>query len=395
MVSADDKTNPSRLERNDQLIVEATASLLSEEGWAALTLAGVAHRAGLSARPVKDRYPDRLTLAAQAWERLISPGWSESMAAVIATATSGDAQALKSALAPFADPGPVHGAAVELLLVAAHDEDVRAVVTPAALRPIEEALDPANGPAVAAARGYAVMMALGLLLESWRNTAAGLDLTAPLAHLAPVLSIPGEPVPLPLERATHLDEGPVIETGDPLWDAVLVATLRQVGTRGYEAATVEAIVAEAGCSQSVLFRRYATKSDAFFDATRRMAGGAMALNVAYQQKVATEHSPGVAEAVMMREFMRPGREIERVIGLEQYRLTRHHEQLRADVEAEQAAVQSAYLESLAHLPQAEARARLHLELAMGMGTVLLSQLVVNSWQLPYDVITVPLIDGVP
>ena len=90
-----------------------------------------------------------------------------------------------------------------------------------------------------------------------------------------------------------------------------------------------------------------------------------------------------------------GREIERVIGLEQYRLTRHHEQLRADVEAEQAAVQSAYLESLAHLPQAEARARLHLELAMGMGTVLLSQLVVNSWQLPYDVITVPLIDGVP
>lgn len=390
-----ESARPAHLARNDALIVDAAAALLSDEGWSALTLAGVAQRAGLSVRPVRDRYSDRIQLAHAAWDRVIAPSWSRSMERVLDCATAGDVPALASALAPFLHPDPAHRAAGELLLIAAHDDDVRAVVAAAALRPLEEALDPAQSRTRAAARSYAVMLALGLMLESWRSTAEGVDITTPLTRLAAVLHEPGEPVSLPPDRATHLDEGPVIDTGDSMWDAVLVATLRQVGTRGYEAATVEAIVSEAGCSQSVLFRRYATKSDAFFDATRRMVGAAMELNVAYQQRVATEHSPGIAEAVMMREFMRAGREVERIISLEQYRLAWHDEQLRAAVAAEQAPVQAAYLASLSHISEDEAQARLHLELAIGMGTVLLSQLVPASWHLPYDAITVPLIDGVP
>ena len=384
-----------RVARNDRLIVEAAASVLAEEGWAGLTLSRVARRAGLSVSPVRDRYPDRLSLATAAWDQVLGPTWADSMSAVIDAADAADPQDLHRALEPFLTPTAQQRGAGEVLLVAAHDDQVRALVADRALAPLERSLSPAlaGGPERAAIRGYVVMLALGFLLESWRSHAPEIDFTVPLHDLASALRNPASPQPLPPERAAHLDEGPRIDTGDPLWDAVLRATLRQIGTYGYEAATTEAIVSEAGCSESVLFRRYATKAEAFLDATRRMTGEATQLNVEYQQRMTEKHSPGIAEAIMMREFMRPGREVERGIGLEQYRLAWHDEQLASDIEAEQAAVVSGYLESMEHVPAGEALARLRIEFAMGMGTVMLAQLIPQSWQLPYDIVTVPLIDG--
>ena len=381
--------------RNDRLIVEAAASVLAEEGWSGLALSRVARRAGLSVSPVRDRYPDRLALAAAAWEQVLAPNWSDSMSAVVDAADAADPHDLHRALQPFLTPSAQHRGAGEVLMVAARDDQVRALVADRALAPLERSLNPAlaGGPERAAIRGYVVMLALGLLLESWRTHAPDVDFTVPLHALASALRNPAVPQPLPPERAAHLDEGPRIDTGDPLWDAVLRATLRQIGIYGYEAATTEAIVSEAGCSESVLFRRYATKAEAFLDATRRMTAEATQLNVEYQQRMTEKHSPGIAEAIMMREFMRPGREIERGIGLEQFRLAWHDERLARDIEAEQATVVAGYLESVTHLPVGEALARLRIEFAMGMGTVMLAQLIPASWQLPYDVVTVPLIDG--
>ena len=384
-----------RVARNDRLIIEAAASVLAEEGWSGLALSRVARRAGLSVTPVRDRYPDQIALAAAAWEQVLAPTWASGMSALIDAADAADPQDLERALEPFVAPAPELRASGELFMVGAHDAQVRALVTDLALAPLERSLNPAlaGGPERAAIRGYVVMLALGFLLESWRSHAPEVDFTVPLGDLASALRNPAAPQPLPPERATHLDEGPRIDTGDPLWDAVLRATLRQIGTYGYEAATTEAIVSEAGCSESVLFRRYATKAEAFLDATRRMTAEATQLNVEYQQRMMEKHSPGIAEAIMMREFMRPGREVERGIGLEQFRLAWHDEQLASDIEAEQAAVVTGYLESVAHLPVGEALARLRIEFAMGMGTVMLAQLIPESWQLPYDVVTVPLIDG--
>lgn len=384
-----------RLARNDRVIIEATSYLLGERGWSDLTLSSVARRAGLSLTPVRDRYPDRLALAAAAWEQTIGPAWARSISSVIAAADAASSEGLHAALEPFLKPGRLHRAAGELLMVAAHDDAVRTVVAAQAIDPLAPLLDPsaADGPSRRAVRGYAVILALGLLMESWRSHADAVDLAAPVVDVARALRSPGTPRVLPPDSAPYLDEGPRFDTGDPRWDSLLRATLRQVGSRGYEAATVEAIVADAGCSQGVLFRRYRTKAEAFLDATRRMIGAATQLNLDYQQRIAREYSPGVAEAIMLREFMRPGREIERVIGLEQYRLAWWTPSLRAELEAEQAPAQAAYLHSVAHLPSAQALARLHLEFAMGMGPVLLAQLHAAAWQLPLDVVTVPLIDG--
>ena len=345
-------------------------------------------------RPVRDRYADRTALASDAWERVIAPVWSSSMSAVIHSADSGDATGLAAALAPFTHPDTVHRAAGELLMVAAHDADLRGVLHEHALTPLAQVLSTRTPTEAqrAGIRGYVVICALGLLMESWRSTARDVDLTGPLESLARALRSPVSPTPLPDERAEHLDEGAVIDTGDALWDAVLRSTLRQVGTNGYEAATVEAIVAEAGCSQTVLFRHYPTKAEAFFDATRRMVGPATELNLAFQQRMAAEHSPGIAEALMLQEFMRPERSVERVIGIEQYRLAWHNPHLRAGLEAEQRVAQDRYLASLGDVPAQEAQARLHMEFALGMGPVLLGQLLPDSRSIPFDVVSVPFLE---
>jgi hypothetical protein len=111
-------------------------------------------------------------------------------------------------------------------------------------------------------------------------------------------------------------------------DALLQVTLDQVGTRGYDAATTMSIARASAHTEGFLFARYDSKLDLFFDATQRLVSRSTGANVAYQQQVADRYSSGMAEAVVMREFMRPGRERLRVVNLEQFRLSWHDERFQ-------------------------------------------------------------------
>lgn len=245
---------------------------------------------------------------------------------------------------------------------------------------------------IAATHGYVTMLAFGLVLESWRPGVRQLALQAEMQRVATALASPSRARRLPTDGARHLDESAVIDTGDVLWDSMLRAVLTQVGTRGFEAATVQSIAAEAGCSETVLFRRYATKREAFLDATRRMFGAATALNVTYQRNVAARHSPGVAEAIMLREFLRPGRDLARIIGLEQHRLAQHDPLMREALEYEQRGFRKSFTAEHPQLTTAQVSARIHLEFVLGMGPVLLAQLHPPAWELALDTVTVPLLD---
>ena len=88
----------------------------------------------------------------------------------------------------------------------------------------------------------------------------------------------------------------------------------------------------AGYTEGLLFARYATKRDLFVDATARMTEPATRLNQAMSDDLAKRYSWGISDAVMMREFMRPGRERVRTIVLEQYRLASHQPDVQAVVE---------------------------------------------------------------
>ena len=382
--------------RNHEALLDAATECLDDEGWAGLALGRVSKAAGLSISPARARFTDRNGLAVALWrERLAQPVTSTlgDVLGLVAAGRTVDAADLGAALAPLVSPERTLCCAVELMIVARYEPALRAAVT-ASLGPLlDEALTPARGRLSrtdAARSAYLLILALGLLLEGRRQGVADLDLTPVLRDTATALSNPTAPARLPAASATHLDAGAVFATGDPAWDRLLQASLDEIGARGYDAATVDVIARASGSSQGLLFGRYATKRDLFLDATRRMLGEATELNVAFQLRIGESHSLGVAEAVMLREWMDPRRFSLRTIGLEQYRVGWHDAEMQAAMDAEQAPVIDSLLAMWSTAGRAIGLARVHLARAGGMGPLLLADLHPEAYRLPYDVVTVPL-----
>ena len=168
--------------------------------------------------------------------------------------------------APFVRPDSVMRAAATLLIVQGYESQLREQVCPPLGRVIDSAITPREGGptrAQAARNAYAVFIGLGLLLMAQWERAASLDLSDAIARLAVALSSDIVPTELPTEGAVHLDDMALFDTGDPVLDDVLQATLEQVGRSGLERATMQRIGRAAGVSEGFVFRRYPTKMDLF------------------------------------------------------------------------------------------------------------------------------------
>lgn len=76
----------SLLERNRERIVGAVVEVLADAGWSGLTFSSVARVAGLSPRPVQDRFPDRWALAVAAWEQVTGPALESALQELLASA---------------------------------------------------------------------------------------------------------------------------------------------------------------------------------------------------------------------------------------------------------------------------------------------------------------------
>lgn len=389
--------------RNDERILDAAFALGAEQGWAGMTFPAVAQRAGLSVRPIRDRFADRSELAAAAWVERVHPRLAprlEGLAHALDLVRKeglGEVDALSDALGEFVHPDAGLRLSLDLMIVSSYDVTVRGALDSTLLPWLRAwlAQGPGGpGPADAARRAYLLSTALGLAMEGLRRAVPEVGLEAEYALLAQALAAPHEPQQQPTASAEHLDEGFVVGKADPEGDALLRATLEQVGTRGYDAATTAAIARATGRTEGLLFSRYAAKADLFFDATQRSIAQATQMNIDYQARIAAASSIGMSEAVAMRELMRPGRERNRIVALEQYRLVWHDADLRERYRQVQEPVLEAYVASIFHGDPVASRARAHLELARGSGPIMLAQLIPESWQLPYDVVTIPLLDDV-
>ena len=98
----------------------------------------------------------------------------------------------------------------------------------------------------------------------------------------------------------------------------------------------------------------------------------------------------VADTVLTREFMRPGLKELRNITTEQYRLSWHNEQMRQSVQAAQISVADQIREQKPELGTAQARGIMFIAFARGVGTLLLADLHPGAWELPFDVVAIPL-----
>lgn len=386
------RRTPSSLAK-DQAILDAAESVLDRDGWAALQFTRVAADAGVSVQALRTRYVDRLGLAQALWRERCGPALVDAMGTLVA-ANSGSTSDLSAALDVFAQPSAQLRGAVELVVVSTYEPALSAVVVETCEQLLAPWLVPARGGltrATAARHAFLFALGLGLVILSYTTAASPVDLSGEAARIAPALRSDIAPVRLPAQQAEHLDREAVFGTGDPAWDALLQATLDQVGTVGFDRATVTSIAHAAGYTEGFLFARYATKRDLFLDATARMIEPATRLNQAMSDDLAKRYSWGITDAVMMREFMRPGRERIRTIVLEQYRLASHQPDVQAAVE--EGSTPSAVLAASAMVDDpAQVPARTLVERSLGIGAPLLAVIDTEAWSLPYDVVTVPLLD---
>lgn len=381
---------------NDIRILDAAESILAKDGWQSASVLAVAERAGLSRRAVLSRFADRPGLVVEVWGQRLATPLIEALATVVRSRTASDPSAFVSEVQAFLQPSQQLQAAAELLIVSSFQQSVKDAVDATLGCALEEWLTPKSGGpsrANAARNAAALALALGVLIEtrSYPDDFE-MDLDRELTQIATALGMESTPRRLPADRATFLDEEPVLDT-DPGMSAVLAATLRLVGRDGYEAATVDRIALECGRTSGFIFGHYANKRELFLDATGRLLAQAEENAFEFQARIAERTSWGVADATMLREIMRPEHRQVRTVTLEQYRLSWHDDDIRAAFLTPRATAIQRIMEEEPSLTKRQARGRGFIGLARGIGYGMLAQLHTYACALPTDVVSIPLVDG--
>ena len=383
----------ARTARNGRLILDAALRVIDQESWAALTPRHVSERAGLSRTAVLSRHPDRSALGVAVWrERIAEPllsAWRDLVSYVDAGMDS--AADLQRVMHPFTRPNAIMRTAAELIIVGRYDTEIFRAISETVGNEFTNWTTPATpavSPTLAAQRALTIGLAHGYLTEARRNRTLKVDLSGEISKLAFALAHPATLTELPKVSATHLDDPVRFDTDDPMVKSVLRSTLELVGTVGFDATTIESICQHSGFTRSVIFNRYKTKRDLFVDATNQMLSEAVSLNDHYMSRIAEDHGVSIADACMLREFMRPGREANVTVALEQLRISWH------DLDV-QAAIDLALIENQRKISQdvpssaGEVSAVLVTAAALGHGIVALANINPDIWLLPYDVVLVP------
>lgn len=398
MVPSATRPRQARSIRNDERILDAALALADEVGWAGMSVARVAERAGLSRPAVLDRFAARPQIAAAVWRARLAEPIHSALAAVVDAATPAEGQvdvdSLSRALTAFAVPDEHLRAAAELMLVARYDRRMAAALDKTLTPTLAAWVNPGRGTAArtaAAIRAYVINLALGLLLEGRRHPLGDLPFQAEFARLADAIAHPAPPVALPRRRPPHLAEINHFDTGDDGVNAVLYATLFEVGSRGFDATTIDLIIKASGRTRGFIFSRFPTKQAIFLDAVQRHTEVSASLFEVYLQALAEKTSEGIAEAVATRELMRPECRLMNTFALELYRLAWHDPGISASMDSGFAPVVADRIAKRPELSPPEARASVVLDIARGHGLLVLAVLCDDAWALPYDVVTVPLL----
>lgn len=381
--------------RHEQALLDAALDELVVGGWACLVPARVAQRAGRSITPVRTRFGDRSGLAVAIWNNRVGAPLRDALARITAALESSDGdleRGLQHSLTPFVAPIPTLQAALELLVASTYDPALAAAVRSTLDADFDAWFTPrANGTTASqgAQRATLVSAALGLALSAPLVSGQRVDLGREVSALAQAIRNPSRPSRLPVKGAEHLDRGFEFDTGDVITDAILRATLETVGEIGFEAGTIERIANRSGYAQGAIFSRYPSKIALFLDGIAQYTSATTLRNAEMMQRIVARTSVGIAEAFYIRESMRQGRQSQRVVLLEQLRLTRTSEEI---ARAFTSAIEPTVQRIRANLPGSTAQksAAIRMSMARGNGPTLLAAIAPTTWNLPYDVVTVPL-----
>lgn len=386
------RARPSHALRNDDAIRDAATTVIARSGWDAATIAGIADAAGVTHGALYGRHANKAELGAALWRETLLPALREQLAeAIDAGLRSDDVDRFGDAMRRFVAPDDATRAALELVLAAPFDRTLGSPIIRDARRALAATSTPGlRLPPQDAARALAVgLHALGYVLTADSAFFDDADDRDALAALHAAIRTPAWPMDLPEIRADYIAASP-FDTGDPRVDGLLAATVRCVGEVGYHDASVARICRTAGVSQGFLFNRYPTKFDLFRAAIELQRSAAMRDTDAFIAEVAATHGNGIAEAVAWREHQRPEFREQRTIVLESLRLARHDERMRDVIDDSLAEAAASRLGNARGPRRAALLGHMRRDYAVGIGLVIVGNVLPDAWKLPFDAVTIGL-----
>lgn len=386
----------ARVLRHDALMLDSATAILAEAGWAGLSFAKVADRMGTSGQPVRSRARSRVDLAIKIWNERAKGALEGTLAAcldgVAEVLAGGDIDPLVRAWGAFGSRQPALDAAAELVVLSHFEEQIAEAVLPGLRRLILPWVTPtADLDRSAAARScFAISLGLGILMLARHDRAGTAGMDDALGSRAMALQAPAAPQPMPDSTALHLIDLPELAPGDPALDILLNITLALVAEHGYDGVRVAQIARAAGFTEGLVYSRYRSKLDLFQHAVQRQNEIGFQVNHEFTETLRAEHGLGMAEAVLLREFLLPSHRLPRVMALEQVRLTWHDEELMRQANATLDAYRAGLLADPAWAFEGEAD--FFLNYAISLGVALMPTLAPEVYDLPFDVVTIPLFE---
>ncbi len=383
----------------DRQVLDAGFAVILESGWDGLSVLACAMKAGLSSKAVNDRHASVSHLGVAVWQDSAGPALRDALVMVMEAmlpvdGSASDVHAATRAVTSLARPDDSLIVAGELLAAAVFD----AVLREAIAADLQEWLGawciPASKVTSArAAQGvYTLVAALGLLFAFRRAGAGKVKLSAQVEQLAQALGNPAKPSKLPGLEAKHMRLDPPGPVADE-HDALLAATVLEVAAHGYAGATLVRIMAATNSTEGLLYSRYDSKIELFVAATKwRTEFGFMA-NLNWFRVVSEKVGPGLADAVVWREYLRPEHVLGRGLAIEQVRTGWREPLLQEVNDAAEAELAKTMQKANPALSRSVVLANLHWDISLGYGAELVPSFFPDAWKLPFDVVAVPMLTG--
>jgi len=210
----------------------------------------------------------------------------------------------------------------------------------------------------------------------------------------PRLARPAPSRPLPDSTADYLRQSP-LHTDDPRIDLALDHALASIATVGYQRTRLQDVAKAAGVSEAFLLIRFKTKLGMLRAIIDPGYGAAYEAFSAFQQAVADEYGPGIAEAVAWREYLNPNIRDRQILGLETDRLAKHDDVMREITLAAEQQVVDARLAEVSASERAARTGDTHMDFATGHGLPIVGLLLPHAWSLPLNMVTEPYLVGNP
>ena len=171
----------NRATRTDDRVLQAAVELLADEGYSALAFTRISERAGLSRRPVHDRYESRSDLALDIWKRKAGAALLASLEGLYETfeGKGANREHFAAAMQEFFTPSEELRCALEILVVSQFDLRLSTAIAESAARDFEPLIH--TGPADselrrATSRAYVTAYAFGLILTSRLPSSEPIDI---------------------------------------------------------------------------------------------------------------------------------------------------------------------------------------------------------------------------